>query len=369
MKSTFYLIGIAIACLFVSSCADKEKKAHDEAHYKTMTVSSQDVMLTQSYSTRLTGRQIVEVRPQVSGIITRICINEGDEVRKGQTLFIIDQVPYRAALEGAMAARKSAEAKLATARMNYENEQRLQEGNVVGDVSVQTVRNALLEAEAALVQAQAQERNARNSLSYTEVKSPVSGVASMIPWHVGSLVSSNISEPLVTVADDHEMYAYFSITENQALDLIGRYGSIAQFVSQAPEVSLKLSNGSDYQQKGRINAVSGTVDDATGAVTLRATFPNPNRLLHNGGSGSIVVTTHRKGCIVVPQEATYELQNRVFVYKVVDGKTKATPVELFRLNDGHQYVVEQGLNVGDTIIAEGAGLLKDGVEIKKGTSK
>ena len=364
MKSTFYLIGIAIACLFVTSCADKEKKAHDEAHYKTMTVSSQDVMLTQSYSTRLTGCQIVEVRPQVSGIITRICINEGDEVRKGQTLFIIDQVPYRAALEGAVAARKSAEAKLATARMNYENEQRLQEGNVVGDVSVQTVRNALLEAEAALVQAQAQERNARNSLSYTEVKSPVSGVASMIPWHVGSLVSSNISEPLVTVADDHEMYAYFSITENQALDLIGRYGSIAQFVSQAPEVSLKLSNGSDYQQKGRINAVSGTVDDATGAVTLRATFPNPNRLLHNGGSGSIVVTTHRKGCIVVPQEATYELQNRVFVYKVVDGKTKATPVELFRLNDGHQYVVEQGLNVGDTIIAEGAGLLKDGIEVR-----
>jgi membrane fusion protein (multidrug efflux system) len=364
MKSTFYLIGIAIACLFMTSCADKQKKAHDEAHYKTMTVSSQDVMLTQSYSARLTGRQIVEVRPQVSGIITRICINEGDAVRKGQTLFIIDQVPYRAALEGAVAARKSAEAKLATARMNYENEQRLQEGNVVGDVSVQTVRNALLEAEAALIQAQAQERNARNSLSYTEVKSPVSGVASMIPWHVGSLVSSNISEPLVTVADDHEMYAYFSITENQALDLIGRYGSIAQFVSQAPEVSLKLSNGSDYQQKGRINAVSGTVDDATGAVTLRATFPNPNRLLHNGGSGSIVVTTHRKGCIVVPQEATYELQNRVFVYKVVDGKTKATPVELFRLNDGHQYVVEQGLNVGDTIIAEGAGLLKDGIEVR-----
>ena len=136
MKSTFYLIGIAIACLFMTSCADKQKKAHDEAHYKTMTVSSQDVMLTQSYSARLTGRQIVEVRPQVSGIITRICINEGDAVRKGQTLFIIDQVPYRAALEGAVAARKSAEAKLATARMNYENEQRLQEGNVVGDVSV-----------------------------------------------------------------------------------------------------------------------------------------------------------------------------------------------------------------------------------------
>ena len=363
MRNRLYVIGVAVASLFLTSCADEQKKAHDEAQYKTMVVGTQDVTLTQKYSARLTGRQIVEVRPQVSGNITRICINEGDAVRRGQTLFIIDQVPYRAALEVAVAARKSAEAKLATARMNYENERRLQEGNVVGDVSVQTVHNALLEAEAALVQAQAQERNARNSLSYTEVKSPVSGVASMIPWHVGSLVSSNISEPLVTVADDHEMYAYFSITENQALDLIAQYGSMDAFMKQAPAVSLQLSNGTVYPIEGRINAVSGTVDNTTGAVTLRATFPNANHLLHNGGSGSIVVSTHRKDCIVVPQEATYELQNRVFVYRVINGKTKTTAVDLFRLNDGHQYVVEQGLSVGDTIIAEGAGLLKEGVEV------
>jgi membrane fusion protein (multidrug efflux system) len=348
----------------LASCGEQQKKARDQAHYKTMVVGTQDVMLTQKYSARLTGRQIVEVRPQVSGNITRICINEGDAVRRGQTLFVIDQVPYRAALEVAVAARKSAEAKLATARMNYENERRLQEGNVVGDVSVQTTQNAMFEAEAALAQAQAQERNARNSLSYTEVKSPVSGVASMIPWHVGSLVSSNIGEPLVTVADDHEMYAYFSITENHTLDLIAQYGSMDAFMKQAPAVSLQLSNGTVYPHEGRINAVSGTVDNTTGAVTLRATFPNANHLLHNGGSGTIVVSTHRQGCIVVPQEATYELQNRVFVYRVVNGKTKATPVELFRLNDGHQYVVEQGLNVGDTIIAEGAGLLKDGIEVK-----
>jgi len=354
-----------LLCLLFSFCADNKKEAQGKAHYKTLTVEKKDVTLEQRYTARLTGRQIVEVRPQVSGTITRICINEGDAVKKGQTLFIIDQVPYRASLEVAVATRKSAEAKLATARMNYENERRLQENSVVGNVSVQTMQNALAEAEAALTQAQAQERNARNSLSYTEVKSPVSGVASMIPWHVGSLVSSTISEPLVTVADDHEMYAYFSITENQAIDLIGQYGSMEAFMKQAPAVSFQLSNGTAYPQKGRIDAISGTVDASTGAVTLRATFPNADHLLHNGGSGSIVVSTHRKDCIVVPQEATYELQNRVFVYKVVDGKTKATAVELFRLNDGHQYIVEQGLVVGDTIIAEGAGLLKDGIEIKK----
>lgn len=351
--------------LLISSCGEEKQRTHDNARHKTMVISRKDMALERQYSARLTGRQIVEVRPQVSGCITRILTNEGEAVRKGQTLFVIDQVPYRAALEMAVAARKSAEARLATARMNYENESRLQEGHVVGDVSVVTMRNALQEAEAALAQARAQEVNARNNLSYTEVKSPVSGVASMIPWHVGSLVGSNISEPLVTVADDSEMYVYFSISENQTLDLISQYGSISEFIAKAPAVSLRLSNGQGYAQEGRISAVSGTVDSQTGAVTLRATFPNNGHLLHNGGSATVVLPTHRRQCIVIPQEATYELQNRSFVYRVINGKTKATPVTLFSQNNGKEYIVEQGLNVGDTIIAEGAGLLKDGIAVRK----
>jgi len=363
MRHKKHFIAVLAALLLVS-CGEEKRKTHETAKYETIVVSRKDMTLERHYSGRLTGRQIVEVRPQVTGCITRICINEGETVRKGQTLFVIDQVPYRAALEVAVAARKSAEARLATARMNYENESRLQDAKVVGNVAVETVLGALREAEAALAQAKAQELNARNNLSYTEVKSPVSGVASMIPWHVGSLVSSNISEPLVTVADDSEMYVYFSISENQALDLITQYGSIGEFIDKAPEVSLLLSNGQAFEQKGRVSAVSGTVDGKTGSVTLRATFSNPGRLLHNGGSATIVVPTHRTDCIVIPQEATYELQNRSFVYRVVDGKTKATAVTLFPQNNGQEYIVEEGLSAGDTIIAEGAGLLKEGIEIK-----
>ena len=358
---------VLLAVMLFTSCSEKKQQKHDTTQYQTMVVSRKDMTLERQYSARLTGRQIVEVRPQVSGCITRILTGEGQAVRKGQTLFVIDQVPYRAALEVAVAARKSAEARLATARMNYENETQLQEGRVVSDVSVTTMRNALLEAEAALAQAKAQEVNARNNLSYTEVKSPVSGVASMIPWHVGSLVSSNISEPLVTVADDSEVYVYFSISESQALDLIAQYGSIDAFISKAPAVSLRMNNGQKYDQQGRISAVSGTVDAKTGAVTLRATFPNAGGLLHHGGSATVVVPTHRTACIVIPQEATYELQNRSFVYRVVDGKTKATAVTLFPQNNGQEYIVEDGLNAGDTIIAEGAGLLKEGIEVKGNT--
>ena len=364
-KQTFIAALPAIlltAALFVS-CSEEKQQRQDAAQYQTMVVGRKDMTLEHQYSARMTGRQIVEVRPQVSGCITRILTGEGEAVRKGQTLFIIDQVPYRAALEMAVAARKSAEARLATAKMNYENEMKLQEGQVVSDMSVETMRNALLEAEAALAQAKAQEVNARNNLSYTEVKCPVNGVASMIPWHVGSLVNSSISEPLVTVADDSEMYVYFSISENQVLNLITQYGSIAEFISKAPPVSLRMNNGQEYDQQGRISAVSGTVDTQTGAVTLRATFPNAGGLLHNGGSATIVVPTHRADCIVIPQEATYELQNRMFVYRVVDGKTKATAITLFPQNNGREYIVEDGISVGDTIIAEGAGLLKDGIEV------
>ena len=360
-----YYIILAMASLLTVSCSDEKKKPHDAVQYKTLVVSQKDMTLTRQYSARLTGRQIVEVRPQVSGCITRILTTEGQAVRRGQTLFIIDQVPYQAALEVAKASVATAQAKMETAKMEYESSQTLKTEQVVSDYTVQTTLNTLNEAKAALAQAKAQEVNARNNLSYTVVKSPVSGSASMVPYHVGALVSSNISEPLVTVADDHEMYAYFSMTENQTIDLIQQYGSIEQFIKQAPEVELRLSNSSTYPQKGRINAVSGTVDASTGAVSLRATFPNANHLLHNGGSGSVVVSTHRNGCIVIPQEATYELQNRVFVYRVIDGKTKATPIEVFRLNNGKEYIVESGLSEGEVIIAEGAGLLKDGMVIKK----
>ena len=358
-----------LALLLLVSCSEKKQRKHDAAQYRTMVVSRKDMTLERQYSARMTGRQIVEVRPQVSGCITRILTGEGQAVRKGQTLFVIDQVPYRAALEVAVAARKSAEARLATARMNYNNESQLQEGHVVSDVSVETMRNVLLEAEAALAQAKAQEVNARNNLSYTEVKSPVSGVASMIPWHVGSLVSSNISEPLVTVADDSEVYVYFSISESQALDLVSQYASIDAFISKAPAVRLRMNNGKDYDQQGRISAVSGTVDTQTGSVSLRATFPNAGGLLHHGGSATVILPTQHQQCIVIPQEATYELQNRMFVYRVIDGKTKATPVTLFPQNNGKEYIVEEGISPGDTIIAEGAGLLKDGIEVKVKSEK
>lgn len=353
---------IVLAGLSIASC--KSRTVEEEtSDYKTLIVKLENRTLMQGYSARLDGQQVVEVRPQVSGLITRICIDEGQKVRKGQVLFVIDQVPYQAALAEATANVKSAEANLATAKLNLESTEVLREKNVVQDYDLNAARNELAVAEAALAQAQAQEMSARNNLSYTEVKSPVDGVASMIDYRVGALVSSSISEPLVTLSDDSNVYAYFSLNESQITSLTEQYGSLDEFMKRMEDVELQMAGGRMYGEKGHISAVSGIVTTGTGTVILRADFPNDRGLLRSGGSATVMVPTTLAQAVVIPQSATYELQNKTFVYKVVNGKAQSAPVTLYRLNNGTEYVVEEGLQPGDVIIAEGAGLVKEGVNV------
>jgi membrane fusion protein (multidrug efflux system) len=354
---------LMLVILLFASCQDK-KQEKTALVYKTMKVERTSQTVKAGYSATMKGREIVEIRPQVSGLITKILISEGQKVHKGQTLFIIDQVPYLAALNTAESSLKSAKAAEATAQLAYDSKKELHQQQVISDYDLQTAQQALVSAQAQVAQAQAQVANARNSLSYTVVKSPLSGVAGMIPYHVGALVSSNIAEPLISVCDDSEMWVYFSLSEREVTDLTLQYGSLEAFMQRMPDVTLLLSNGKEYGQKGRVNAVSGIVDASTGAVSLRAVFPNEDHLLRNGGTGTVVISTVRNQVIVIPQTATFELQNKVFVYRVVDGKTAQTEIMVAPLDDGTSYIVEEGLSEGDVIIAEGAGLLREGVDVK-----
>ena len=353
-------MGLCVALM--AGCAQTQQ-TQTKKTYKIMTVTSGDRELKTGYSATINGCQTVEIRPQVSGMITDIRIEEGDFVRKDSVLFVIDQTPYKAAYEIAVANVKSAEAALSTAQLILDSNKDLFKEDVVSQIDLMTAQNDLAEAEAKLALCRAQEINAKNDLSYTEVRSPVNGVASMIPYRVGALVGSNIEKPLVTVSDDSQVYAYFSMAENQMLDLIMEYGSLREAINKMPEVELVMSNGRTYPHRGRINAVSGTISESTGAVSLRATFPNAQRLLRNGGSGTVVIPQIRHNCIVIPQAATYELQDRVFVYKVVDGLATSAEIRVLSQNNGKEYIVEEGLEVGDVIVAEGAGLLREGTEI------
>lgn len=355
---------IAVLSLMFSCKNAPKTTTVREKVYKTMTVEAASRTLKTNYAASISGCQTVEIRPQISGMITDILINEGDFVSNGQLLFIIDQTPYVAAYEIAQANVKSAEASLATARLVKESTQELFDQDVVSEFDLMTAQNSYVEAEARLALARAEETKASNNLSYTEVCSPVNGVASMIPYRVGAIVSGNITTPLVTVSDDSEVYAYFSMAENEMLDLIQEYGSLKGAIRSMPEVELIMSNGKVYPKKGRINAVSGTISASTGAVSVRATFPNSGRMLRDGGSGQVVIPQVRKNSIVIPQSATYELQEKIFVYKVVDGKAVSAAIEVLPRNNGVEYIVESGLEVGDVIIAEGAGLVREGETIK-----
>jgi len=364
MKQTAVAIAV-LSILTLAGCKGGQNvSTKQDSYYETLSVSLSDRTLTTGYAASISGVQTVEIRPQVSGMITDILIEEGESVRKGQVLFIIDQTPYKAAYEIAVANVKSAEASLSTAKLIYESNKKLYEQDVVSEFDLMTAQNDLTDAEARLTLCKAEEVNASNNLSYTEVRSPVNGVASMIPYRVGALVNSSIAQPLVTVSDDSKVYAYFSMAENQMLDMVQQYGSLKAAMKQMPEVELMMSNGELYPQTGKINAISGTISESTGSVSIRAVFDNRNHLLRNGGSGTIIIPMFLKDCIVIPQAATFELQDRVFVYKVIDGKASATEIQIAPQNNGKEYIVTKGLEVGDVIVAEGAGLIKEGTVIR-----
>ena len=356
---------IMLCSLLVAACKQNTKTApKEDSYYETLEVSLGSRTLTTGYSAAISGVQTVEIRPQVSGMITEIMIEEGESVRKGQVLFVIDQTPYKAAYEIAVANVKSAEASLSTAKLILDSNKDLYEQDVISEFDLMTAQNDLTEAEARLALCKAEEVNASNNLSYTEVRSPVNGVASMIPYRVGALVNSGITQPLVTVSDDSRVYAYFSMAENQMLDMVQQYGSLDNAIRQMPEVELIMSNGDKYEHTGKINAISGTISESTGSVSIRAVFSNRNHLLRNGGSGTIIIPSTFENCISIPQAATYELQDRIFVYKVIDGKACSAEIQVAAQNNGVEYIVEKGLEVGDIIIAEGAGLIKEGTIIK-----
>lgn len=365
MSKIKFIVGTVLLGLSSASCShDSDGQREDKpVEYPLSVVKPEDRNLSVKYTAVLEGCQDVEVRPEVSGLITKVYINEGAHVRKGQVLFIIDQVPYQAALQKAEAAVATAEASVANAKLTLEGKEELYKEKVISDYELRTAQNSYKSAQASLLEAKAQLREAQNNLSYTEVKSPVDGIAGMTSYRIGALVGPSMAEPLITVSDNSQMYAYFSMNEKQALELISKYGTIAEALKSYPPVSLELKDGSTYEANGQIDVISGIVDKATGTVSIRANFPNDKGKLLSGGSANVIMTYDRPSSLVIPQDATYEIQNRIFTYKVVDGTATSTPIEVFKINDGKEYIVTSGLSEGDTIVAEGAGLLKAGTKV------
>ena len=353
-------------CLLIGMTSCKQQPSQQQqaqaSVYPVLKLTTADRTLSESYTAVIESKQYVEVRPQVSGIITDVLVKEGANVRKGETLFIIDTIPYAAAYRQALAAVASAEAQVATAKLNLTGSEELYKQKVISDFELQTSVNSYNTAVANLANAKAQEASAANNLSFTKVKSPVNGSAGMTSIRVGAVVTA-MGESLINVSDNSQMHVYFSLPEKEVLALTAEYGSIEKTIAAYPEVTLTLNDGSTYGYKGKIDAISGIVDKTTGTLSLRAVFSNPEGRLMSGASALINIPYERKNCIVIPQEATFEVQDKIFAYKVVDGKATSTQIRVFKVNDGKEYIVEDGLQVGDVIVAKGAGLLREGTPI------
>ncbi len=365
-KLLFGLMVCATASMLLVGCGEEKKatKKRPTREYNAMILQTASRKLNSTYSATIRGKQDVDIRTKVQGYITDIKVKEGSIVRQGQTLFVIDQLPYQAALATAQANVDVAQALVDAAELSAASKEVLFEQNIVSEFDLRMARTSLASSRAQLAQAKANEMTAQNNLSYTLVKSPVDGIVGTLPFRVGTLVSPSDSAPMTSVSDNSEMYVYFSMSESQVLTLKRQYGAIENVLQSLPMVELQLNDGTIYSEKGVIEAISGIIDPITGTVTLRAKFPNRRRLLVSGGTGTIILPHRQDGCVVIPQNATFEVQDKVYAYKVENGKARAKIVGVFDINDGKEYIVEEGLEPGDTIIVEGIAILRDNVPVK-----
>ncbi|MCC8087767.1 MAG: efflux RND transporter periplasmic adaptor subunit [Rikenellaceae bacterium] len=365
MKSK--LIVFLVSLVVLSGCSDNAPVSEFVRQYEVIEIAPADIDLQSSYPASINGRQDIDIYPKISGFIEKVSFTEGQHVKKGQTLFVIEQVQYQAALQTAQANVEAAKAGVATAQLTFDSKKELFNREIISQFELSMAENQLLTAKAQLAQAEAQETDARNNLSYTIVKSPADGIVGTIPFREGTLVSPSMPKPLTTVSDNSSMFVYFSMTENQLLGLLREYGSAHDAIEEMPDINLRLNDGSIYGHTGRIETISGVIDPTTGTVSLRAIFPNSEGLLRSGGSGNVIMPYSYTNSIIIPQSITFDVQDKIYVYKVVDGVAAQAPVTVSKISNGVDYIVESGLAYGDVVISEGVGMLRNGtpVQIKK----
>lgn len=365
------LLAIAAAATVLVSCGNKGGRPNfGDNEFPVQEVTTVSASMQTTYPATIKGIHDVEIRPKVSGFLVQINVHEGQTVSAGQTLFVIDNATYQAAVRQAQAAVNTATAQLNTAKLTYDNAQKLFANNVIGSYELESSRNAYESAQAQLAQAKASLASAQETLSFCYIKSPASGVIGNIPFKVGTLVSASTQQALTTVSDISSMEVYFSMTEKDILSMTKTSGSTQEALKEFPAVKLQLADGTTYNEEGHIVKMSGVIDAATGSVQLIANFTNPQRLLKSGGSGAIIIPRSNKSAIVIPQTVVSEVQNKKFVYLLgKDNKVKSSEITVEPQTDGNNYVVTSGLKVGDKYVTNGITKLNDGMEIVPITPK
>lgn len=365
---------ILMTSVFLFSCNNKQQGTNGASGgappvqtYPVFTIVARSTTLPTSYPATLQGQQNIEIRPKIDGYVEQIYIDEGSAVKKGQVLFRISAPQYQQDVNTSAAAISSAEADVSAAELQVKKTKSLVEKDIISKYELESAEYMLQARKASLAQAKAGLATARTNLGYTTVISPVNGVVGTIPYKLGSLVSSTTQMPLTTVSNIGNVYAYFSLNEKQLLDFSRQYkgNTLQEKLRQLPPVTLVLSDGSEYPEKGKVETIGGLINTETGSASFRATFPNPVGILRSGGSAVVQIPVAASNAILIPQKSTYELQGKRFVYLVANGnKILSTEIEIEPTPAGQYFVVVKGLKAGDMIVLESAATLQDSTIIK-----
>ena len=332
--------------------------------FETVTIEKSDITVPMKFSAKLKGETDVTITPQVSGQLMRICVTEGDQVKKGQVLFIIDQRDAQLELESAQASLQAAIAQENSARIEYESNKNLYEKKIVSKYTFDTAENSYNQAKASVAQYKAQVNRAKVNLGYCTITAPVAGSIGEIPVRTGDQVSP--STYLTTVSGNANMDAEFSLPETILSMILSEGFSMdpSALAKVSPEVGFVMKNGTEYEHKGKITRATGVVNASTGTISLKATFPNPKGQLYSGMQGSVVIPLEEKAVMVIPQEAVVKLQDKQQVYKVqADSTVTSVEVTTQDIFNGKDYMVTSGLNVGDKIVTIGANNLHEGQKV------
>ena len=366
IKNVLFVAAVCVLATLTSCGGSKKGGLPDfsDDEFAVATIGTSSAALQTTYPATIKGIQDVEVRPKVSGFITKVYVHEGQTVSAGQPLFAIDSETYQAAVRSAAAAVNTAKAQANTAKLTYQNNKKLYDSKIIGEYELSTAANGLATAKAQVAQAEASLASAREQLAWCVVKSPSAGVVGSLPFKVGALVSAS-GQALTTVSNNSTMEVFFSLSESQILSMSKTNGSVQAAIAAFPAVKLQLADGSIYNHPGKVVKMSGVIDATSGSISLIAHFANPEKLLKSGGAGSIVVPNDNNSAIVIPQEACSQVQDKIFVYIVTkDNKVKYSEIKVNPQDDGKNYIVTAGLHVGDRIVLKGITKLTDGQQIK-----
>ena len=354
------ICGISVFTACSSNSGDPEALPENVS---TLRVQRQDYTLYRQFMAKIESQQRVDIRPVVGGTLKKICVSECAQVKKGQPLFVVDQAPYIAAVNAAKAQVATARTALSTAQLNLEGKEQLYAKQMVGEYDLRRARHAQEVAAAQLQAAEAGLATARTNLGYTTITSPADGKLSIMMSREGDLVDPSV--PITILSANDRIYAYTSLSGGKLAGLFDEFGcsSTNELLSKMPSVTLRTIWDEELPEKGRFDAVSGSADFLTGAITIRASFNDPSELFRNGSNGYIYLPTIKKDVYVIPQDAATHIQDKYFVYRVIDGKAVSTEVKGFPASDNQHYVVTSGLNDGDVIISENAGMVREGATV------